>query len=82
VGFRKFPSVRSGVTDPGRGHLEPDRSASDPDEAGFRPPRAEFGRFGGPADRWRACAGGGLVARIGPPVGPVLADSPDPGMLP
>ena len=44
--------------------------------------RADFADFSSPAGRSRACAGRGLVARIGPPVGAVLADSPDPGMLP
>jgi hypothetical protein len=53
-----------------------------PDEDGGRPIALILPIFRRPAGLSRACASGGLVARIGPPVGAILADSPDPGMLP
>jgi hypothetical protein len=44
--------------------------------------RADFGRFGCPARCPCACASGGLVARIGPPVGARFGRFSYPGMLP
>ena len=61
--------------DASRGNWEPDRPATHPDEGGRRPAALISVVFGRPAGRWRACARGGLVARIGPPVAAFWADS-------
>ena len=49
---------------------------------GVDQPQLPEGFWRAPQGQTRACAPAGLVARIGPPRGPFVADSRFPGMLP